>query len=230
MTESVAVHFKQNFPVFPLPETMLLPHAIMPLTVFEPCYTQLTNHSLDTSGQIAIATYCDSHWTQQRDGVSPIREVVCLAQIVQHEKIDDGYNMMVYGLCRAKIVEEVKPAGDLLYRTASLRPLKEDEDELDELYRVELLHMLNRPNLSRLEHHGSMVKWVIEPHLSNSALFEVIGCAVFDDPELRYALLSEPSSEKRSQRVLFELSRLDRLLSVIDKQSSNKLDNGMTKN
>ena len=230
MTDSVSVHFKQQFPVFPLPETMLLPHAIMPLSVFEPRYCQLTDHSLDGSGQIAIATYSDPRWKKHPDDVSPLREVVCLGQIVQHEKVGHGYHMMVYGLCRALIIEEIEPRGGVLYRKAKLRPLSEDEEELDEIYRVELLHMLNRPNLKRLENHGSIVDWVVEPGLTNEALFELIGCSVFDDAELRYELLSEPSCEKRSKRVLSELSRLDRMLTMIDKQSSNQLDNGVTEN
>jgi len=228
MTESVSVHFKQHFPIFPLPETMLLPHAIMPLSIFEPRYCQLADHSLDGSGQIAIATYVDPHPDHQ--GATPVRDVVCLAQIVQHEKSGGGYNMMLYGLCRARILEEVHPKGDMLYRTAKLRPLEPDEEELDEIYRVELLHMLHRPNLMRLENHDSLLGWVIEPSLTDSALFELIGCSMFDDAELRYELLSEPSSEKRSKRVLSELSRLDMLLSMVDKQSSDKQDGGVTNN
>ena len=230
MTDSVSVHFKQTFPIFPLPETMLLPHAIMPISVFEPRYCQLTDHSLDGSGQIAIATYSDRTSKPQAKNVMPIREVVCLGQIVQHERAGKGYNMMVYGLCRAQIVGEFGPDEDVLYRKAKLKPLEQDEDELDEIYRVELLHMLNRPNLQRLENHDSIVDWVVEPGLSDSALFELVGCSVFDDAELRYALLCEPSSEKRSKRVLSELSRLDRMLSMIDMQSSDQLDNGVTEN
>ena len=230
MSESVAVHFKQQFPIFPLPETMLLPHAIMPLSVFEPRYCQLTDHSLDGSGQLAIATFSNAHCKQNPKGEPPIRDIVCVAQIVHHEKSQNGFNMMVYGLCRAKIIDEIQPEGDNLYRKATLKPLEQDEEELDEIFRVELLHMLHRPNLSRLENHESIVNWVVEPGLSNAALFELIGCSVFDDAELRYELLSEPSSEKRSRRVLSELARLDRMLSVMDKQSSDDLENGVTKN
>ena len=108
--------------------------------------------------------------------------------------------------------------------------LEQDEEELDEIYRVELLHMLHRPNLMRLENHDSMIDWVVESSLSNSALFELIGCSVFDDAELRYELLSEPSCEKRSKRVLSELSRLDRMLTMIDKQSLDQQDGGVTNN
>ncbi len=183
MTESVAVHFKQTFPIFPLPETILLPHTIMPLSVFEPRYCQLTDHALDGSGQIAIATYSELAKENGSGETPPIRDAVCLGQIVQHEKARNGYNMMVYGLCRAMILEEVKQDGDLLYRKAKLKPLENDEEELDEIFRVELLHMLHRPNLQRLENHEEIVDWVVEPGLSNSALFELIGCssAIYDN-------------------------------------------------
>ncbi len=229
MTESVSVHFKQNFPIFPLPVTMLLPHAMMPLSIFEPRYCQLADHSLDGSGQIAIATYCDAQTATKKENV-PIRDTVCLAQIVQHEKSGLGYNMMLYGLCRANVIEESHPDSTVLYRTAKLRPLEIDEEELDEIYRVELLQMLNRPNLTRIENHNSIMDWVNAPELSNEALFELVGCTVFDDAELRYELLSEPSSEKRSQKVLSELSRLDRMLTMIKNQSGDTFDHGVTNN
>ncbi len=226
MAESVAVHFKQKFPIFPLPETVLLPHAVMPLTIFEPRYRAMTNKALDGSGQIAIATYEQS--PQQDKGA--IREVVCLSQIVQHEKVQHGYNILMYGLCRAKVEEEYSSNDDCPYRKAKLRPLEKQEVEVDESYRAELLHMLRRPNLQRLENYESIVSWAAEPTLSNSAIFELIGCSVFDDAELRYELLAEPSSERRSRRVLCELSRLDQIVSMVNKQSTDHWKNGITWN
>lgn len=231
MSETVAVQFKQRFPILPLPETMVLPHAIMPLSVFETKYTQLVHHALDGSGQVALATYCDSKWKQHSKEDSPIRDVVCLAQVIQHEKMASGYHLMLYGLCRAVVLEEHEPDDQCTYRTATLRPLEnKEEEELDEIYRVELLHMLFRPNLTRLEHHESLLDWVNEPKLTGEALFELIGCSVFDDAELRYELLAEPSSEKRSKRVLSELAHIDRMLTLADKQSTDKWENGISWN
>tara|TARA_B110000196_G_scaffold85640_1_gene74080 strand:+ start:8824 stop:9516 length:693 start_codon:yes stop_codon:yes gene_type:complete len=230
MTESVAVQFKQQFPILPLPETILLPHTIMPLSVFEPRYKQLVDHALDGSGQIALATYIDDPSAPNLEPNPPIRKAVCLAQAIQHEKAGDGFHLMLYGLCRATIVSEESPTGDVLYRRATLHPLEKAKEELDDIYRTELLHMLFRPNLSRLENHGSILDWVNEPSLTDEALFELVGCTVFDDAELRYALLSEPSSEVRSKRVLSELANLDRMLTIVDKHVIEPKDNGITLN
>lgn len=230
MTESVAVQFKHLFPVFPLPETMLLPHAIMPLSIFEPRYRQMVDHAIDGSGQIAIATMQRIN-KQNEDGMGvSLRDVVCLGQIVQHEKARHGYNILVYGLCRGLILETHDPDTSRLYSTAKLKPIEIIDDEVNDLYRDELRKLLDRPNLRRLEHRGSIVQWLDEPELSTLALFELIGCSLFDDSELRYELLAEPSCELRTLRLLSELKKLDRLLKMTDRQSQARWEKGVSWN
>ena len=230
MSESVAVQFKHRFPVFPLPETMLLPHAIMPLSIFEPRYRQMVDHAIDGSGQIAIATFRGSHWAEVASESLPLRDVVCLGQIVQHEKARHGYNILVYGLCRAFILETIEPEDEQLYRTAKLKPIEIVDDEVDDVYREELRKLLDRPNLQRLDHLESIVQWIDEPELTTLALFELVGCSLFDDSELRYELLAEPSCELRTLRLLSELQRLDRLLKMTDRQSQDRWENGISWN
>jgi Lon protease-like protein len=230
MSDSVAVQFKHRFPVFPLPETMLLPHAIMPLSIFEPRYRQMVDHAIDGSGQIAIATFRGSHWAEGASESLPLRDVVCLGQIVQHEKARHGYNILVYGLCRAFILETIEPEDEQLYRTAKLKPIEIVDDEVDDVYREELRKLLDRPNLQRLDHLESIVQWIDEPELTTLALFELVGCSLFDDSELRYELLAEPSCELRTLRLLSELQRLDRLLKMTDRQSQDRWENGISWN
>ncbi len=230
MTQSVSVQFKKNFPLFPLPETMLLPHAIMPLSIFEPRYVQLADHALDGSGQIAIATF--HHNISKHEGIepTPLRDVVCLAQIVQHEKASHGYNVLVYGLCRALIEEEFTTSDELMYRSAKLKPIEDIDDSINENYRDQLKSMLDRPNLQRLEYVHSVEQWIDEPELSTLALFELIGCSLFDDAELRYALLAEPSCEERTIKVLDELERLDKLIEMTNRQSQDRWEDGLSWN
>ena len=145
MSEQVSVQFKQEFPVFSLPETLLLPHAVIPITVTEPRHCQLANQALDCSGQVALASVVGSESTED---TATLRKFVCLGQIVQHEKIEDGYNLMLYGLCRAEIIQENPATAKRLYRTVKLRPI-ENENEQDEdleIYRVELMHFMYASN------------------------------------------------------------------------------------
>jgi Lon protease-like protein len=229
MNEQVLVQFKQAFPVVSLPETLLLPHSFMPITVTEPKYNQLTNQVLDSSGQVALASFVDNK--SPRDHAQ-LKKIVCLGQIVQHEKIEEGYNLMLYGLCRAEIIQENPANADRLYRTVLLRQI-ENKDERDddlEIYRVELLHYMFRPNMEKLEQNETILDWVSESTITTSALFELVACSVFNDSKFRYALLSEPSSEARCLMVLKELEKLDRSISVASKQSQDRWDKGISLN
>lgn len=229
MREQVAVQFKLAFPVLPLPEAMLLPHAVMPLTVTEPDCLALVNHALDGSGQVALASV---EATTDKECVASLRKNVCLGQVVQHEKIKDGYNLMVYGLCRAEIVQELSPNDECNFRRVMLRPLEDDdlEDHHLEIYRVELLHFMFRPNMERLESNELIMEWIMGPDLSISALFEVVACTLFNDAEFRYTLLCEPSKEERCLLVLKELEKLDRAISMADKQPKNRGEKGTSLN
>ncbi len=190
----------------------------------------MVDHALDGSGQIAIATFRGRNWQGDDDASLPLRDVVCLGQIVQHEKARHGYNILVYGLCRAFIVETREPEGEQLYRTAVLKPIETSNDEVDDVYRDELRKLLDRPNLQRLEHLESIVQWIDEPELTTLALFELVGCSLFDDSELRYELLAEPSCELRTLKLLSELQRLDLLLKMTDRQSQDRWEKGISWN
>ncbi|MBT4524022.1 MAG: LON peptidase substrate-binding domain-containing protein [Phycisphaerae bacterium] len=229
MSEQVSVQFKQEFPVFTLPETMLLPHTVMPITVTEPRYCQLTNQALDQSGQIALASVVDKGINE---ACSDLRKVVCLGQIVQHEKIKNGYNILVYGLCRAEITHEIPAKAECLYRTVKLKPIesKEEQSQDLEIYRVDLLHYMFRPNMERLENHDLITSWISGQELTTSALFELIACTIFNDSEFKYTLLAEPSSEARCLLVLKELQKLDTSISLINKQSQNRWKKGISLN
>ena len=66
--------------------------------------------------------------------------------------------------------------------------------------------------------------------LSISALFELVACTVFNDSEFKYMLLCEPSSEARCLMVLKELEKLDRTISMTDKQSQGRWEKGISLN
>jgi Lon protease-like protein len=229
MNEQVAIQFKQEFPVISFPETMLLPHAVMPITVTEPHDFQMVNQVLDSNGQIAIASAVD---TSSSGDSAILRTTVCLGQVVQHEKLLNGYNLMVYGLCRAEIMHDSPASKDNAFRTVKLRPVEdhEQEDHELEIYRVELLHFMFRPNMERLEQYETIMDWIVESRITISALFEVVACTLFQDFDFRYKLLCESSKETRCILVLKELEKLDIAISMANKQSQDRWKNGTSLN
>jgi Lon protease-like protein len=65
-------------------------------------------------------------WEMDYDGRPDIHPVVCLGKIVSDQRLEDGrYNILLQGLSRARIVEEL--AAEKLYRVARLELLSSIE-------------------------------------------------------------------------------------------------------
>jgi len=121
---SIQVNFGRPIPIFPLDAVTLLPQQVLPLHVFEPRYRQMVDQALDGAGQIAMAVFEGEEWKDDYHGRPALRPAVCVGQIVQHEKLFDGrYNLLLQGVCRARIIEEMAPDGERLYRVAMLEPV-----------------------------------------------------------------------------------------------------------
>lgn len=114
-------------PVFPLPEVVLFPEAVLPLHVFEPRYRILARDAVAGDGWIVIALL-QPGWELDYEGRPPIHEVACAGQIVHSQELPDGrWYLTLKGVHRVRIVEEL-PGGD--YRRARVEPLPEDATRL----------------------------------------------------------------------------------------------------
>ena len=99
-------------PVFPLPEYYLFPGVVAPLHVFETRYRQMMDDLMDGPGRLVLTPY---HPQAPRDERGPVlTDLGTLAEIVQHEKLDDGrWVIVVAALGRVTISEA---PSDRLYR------------------------------------------------------------------------------------------------------------------
>src|SRR5438874_9440994 len=104
--------------LFPLPNVVLFPHVVQPLHIFEPRYREMTADALADDNLIAMALL-QPDWESQQQGQPAIHPVVCLGRIIAHQTLDDGrYLMLLRGLSRARVVEEVETKN--AYRMARL--------------------------------------------------------------------------------------------------------------
>src|SRR5262245_9885597 len=109
-------------PLFPLPNVVLFPRAVLPLHIFEERYKTMTHDVLAGNKQLAMALLRPG-WEKDYYQKPAIEPVVCIGKIVSHERLADGkYNFLLQGHTRATIVREV---GDEPYRQAILQPLEE---------------------------------------------------------------------------------------------------------
>jgi len=233
MTEVIRVNFARPMPLFPLPDSVLLPHAVQPLRIFEPRYCQMVEDCLDSAGQIAMASFEGDSWKSEYHGTPPLRPAVCVGQIVHHESRGDGeHSILLHGVCRASIEELHEPDDEHDYRRARLLPLESVDTDPPPMLEVrdDLKKLLVGPRLSRMRSAETVKQWFDREDVSTHALLELIGFALVHDNEVRYQLLAEPSPERRANLIKRQLLRFDQLVQRADRQGAKRWPKGMSWN
>ncbi len=212
--QAISVNFGKPMPIFPLASLAMLPQQVVPLHIFEPRYRQMVEDVLDGAGQIAMAVFDGAKWEQEYHGNPPVRPVVCIGQLVQHEKLPDGrYNILLHGVCRAKIAELVMPDEEHQYRRAVLEPFGVHSDENELLgVRDRLEAALSNGPLRRMAAADPVLEYLRNEEVPTTAVLELISFTMLSDSEVRYRLLAEPNASKRAGVVEHELSAISSLL------------------
>jgi uncharacterized protein len=236
--ELISVNFGKPVPVFPLAHVALMPQQVLPLHIFEPRYRQLVEHVLDTSGQFAMATFKGPRWKQEYHGSPPILPAVCLGQISRHEKLPDGrFNLLIQGVCRARIVEEFRPDDETLYRRAALEPVgvldrdqaRQAEDQLTPL-RAHVRASLAEGPLRHLTHAEGILNFSRQTHVPTTVLMELLTVSIVEDSGTRYRLLEEADPAVRAGILSDELRHVERLIQQAEQQVDDQAPKGCTWN
>ncbi len=233
-SNTIQVNFGKPIPLFPLAGVVLLPHGIQHLHIFERRYRQMIRHALDHAGQFAMATVAgDDPESEIEDDSPELRSAVCVAQVMQHHKFPDGrYNILALGICRARIASIDEPEGDRLYRLAKLRLLDRADAAESDLtnQRDELRQLLNSPRLQSLRGVTKVRQLFDREDVPTSALLELVGSALLEDPAVRYALLSEAAPERRAAIIRRELRTIDGVIRAAQWQMNAGWPKGLSWN
>lgn len=244
--QEIRVNFGRPMPLFPLPSVALMPHAVLPLHIFEPRYRRLVADALDGPGQIAMAMYAAPGGRcggEDEDAASSprLREAVCVGQVVQHHKLPDGrYMIAVHGVCRARITTELPREDDVPYRVAMLEPVGLDDDEPEDSGRAEALveareklaTMLESEPLSGLSEAGAVGRHLRDEDIPASAVLELVAVALLRDSDMRYynelhyELLAEGDPRRRAKMIEERLAELARLLRRAAPQTASDAPKG----
>ncbi len=237
MAESIQINFSEPIGIFPLPECVLLPHATVPLHIFEQRYRQMVKDALDSTGLIAMTVFEGTGWKQHYDEAPPIKPVACVGYILQHDRMFDGrYNILLQGVCRAIVAEEVAPGSTSLdplspYRRARLVPMESQVDDEGMLTstRTDLLSLLNDPDIATLANVGKIGQWIDE-RIPTPAAVDVVGHVIAQGNFDRYELLAEPDLFARANKVQTTLQGMRRSLRIAGKFKPSDLTDGMNMN
>ena len=198
MADHVTIDFNEPVPLFPLPNCVLLPHASIPLRIFEPRYRTMVADAIDGRSLIAMATFAGDHWQQDYEGRPPLRPTACVGYILRHEQLDNGnYHIILQGLCRTRIAEEL--AEDTPYRQALLQPTEESVMEIDLTPERERLDaLLQDAHLRKLASVGAIHHWLSDD-VPTPALIDLAIMHLCDDNESRYRMLEEQAVGERAR-------------------------------
>jgi hypothetical protein len=223
---TIRVNFGKAMPLFPLDRVILMPHGVHAVHIFEDRYVQMIEDVLDGAGQIAMAVFEGDNWKQQYHGSPPVRPAVCVSQVVQHHRLPDGrYNVLLQGVCRARIVEEIPRGGPeldeagpdqppRLYREVMLEATdigEGDEEELS-IHRERIAGLLETNPLTDLKDVDTVVQHVRDSDIPVTAILELVTLSFITDPEVRYRLLASHNAEQRAEILEGEMESLARLL------------------
>lgn len=230
MPHTLTVDYSRPIRLFPLAQCILLPHATVPLHIFEDRYRAMTQDALDSDGLIAMATFAGDDYKHSYEASPPIRPTVCVGYLVHHDRLHDGrYNILLQGIARATIEEECD-LHDGGYRTALLRPVETDVMELDlEGQRQKLDEMLCDEHLQQLTCIRNIRHW-LSPDLSTPVVIDLAWQAISNNCEERYASLAEPCVFQRFQRLEQHLRRTRKTLAMAEAMGSCTSKTGLPLN
>lgn len=187
-------------PLFPLPNVVLFPHAVLPLHIFEERYKAMTADALRGNRKIAMALLRPG-WVKCYYSKPAIESVVCVGTILSHEQLADGrYNFLLQGTTRARITREV---GDRPYRLAELEPLVEEPVDEAELAgeRQRLAMAFHDPRL-RCTGIGRKFRQMLDEGIGTPILSDLAAFTFLDDVPLKQSLLADCDIRRRVGRVV----------------------------
>ncbi|HEX2731710.1 MAG TPA: LON peptidase substrate-binding domain-containing protein [Polyangiaceae bacterium] len=190
--------------LFPLPRVVLFPGMVLPLIVFEPRYRALTADAIAGSRWIGIPRLVPGHEAQYL-GCPPICPRLGIGRIVEDVKLPDGrYRIVVQGMARAELLEEVRQTP---YRVGRVRPLPEVEASHDAEGAGLRVHLLRQAS-EVLTPLGEQAKTALEA-LGAAAklgqLADLAAATLIADDAVRQQLLETPEPNARLGLIIAQL-------------------------
>jgi Lon protease-like protein len=214
MAHSDEAHRLRAVPLFPLPNVVLFPRAVLPLHIFEERYKTMTAQALDSDGLIAMALL-KSGWERDYYSKPGIESVVCVGRILTHERLPDGkYNFLLEGQTRAKVVQEL--AIDMPFRVAELEPLVETRTmEIDLVTQRQRLATIFSDRLPQSMALVKQFRQMLTSPMSTADVADLIAFNLLEDVPEKQRLLAETNVTYRVNRVISALEKLEAIQPAI---------------
>lgn len=211
--------------VFPLPNVVLFPGALLPLHIFEPRYRAMVADALDSDRLIAIALLAEG-WEQDYQGTPDIHQIATVGRVVRHRQLPDGRsNILLEGLARVRAKDELPPAP---YRRAQVEVCEEQ---------LTLESLETASQLARDVDELVLDLYLSAPPLFGAAIgrpggvmspgryFDHVGEALKVDPRIKQALLDDVDVVDRGHKLKSILTQINEI--ALSKDDDEEEDGGI---
>ncbi|HSO35018.1 MAG TPA: LON peptidase substrate-binding domain-containing protein [Labilithrix sp.] len=189
-------------PIFPLPQVVLFPEAVLPLHVFEPRYRTMLRDCLATHGALVIAHIVGGEDEHGRPRIAPIAGG---GIVIEDQTLPDGRsNIVVLGKARLRL-EELEPDASRPYRMARATVLEDLDARVPDHDRVALVAAATMfaSEVKKHDPHFSfrMPSTIDAAHIADLCAFQLVV-----DAGTRQAILDELDPRVRVSLVLNQLA------------------------
>jgi ATP-dependent Lon protease len=183
-----------ELPIFPLPQVVLFPRALLPLHIFEPRYRTMLADALSTHKAIAMALLLEG------EAIAP---VAGLGIVVEHQALPDGRsNILLHGKARVHLEELpfVPP-----YRRARATILEDVPTPVPEADKTALFASA-AAFVSDVARRNPRFSFELPRSLPAGSVADLCAHHLVVDTRARQAILEELDVAERVRRVIRELA------------------------
>jgi Lon protease-like protein len=194
----------RRLPLFPLPNAVLFPHALLPLHVFEERYRAMVRDVLTGARCLAVGLLVpDSSADDELPSVQPIAGV---GEVVMAHELPDGrFNLVVRGRARVHIDRELPSGRPYRLVTATELPDFPITNEAEIADADQTLRALIGRLADAIPEGGELLRQVVAAQESPAELVDGVASALIVDPALRQRLLETRDVGQRLERVAAEV-------------------------
>ncbi|WP_404400994.1 LON peptidase substrate-binding domain-containing protein [Pelagibacterium halotolerans] len=188
--------------LFPLSKALLLPGAQRPLNIFEPRFVEMIDDAIAGNRLIGLIQPTEHTDEEAPRGPVGIEEVGCVGRIIHfEEQAENRYFIVLEGLCRFDLVEELTTATPYRQAKISTARFADDFDPelgVDRIDRDRLLAVLREyAEFSDIE-----VDWEEVEQTGTGELVNLAAMLSPYGPKEKQALLEAPTQFERAETLI----------------------------
>ena len=194
----------RRLPLFPLPGVVLLPHALLPLHIFEERYRAMTRDLLKGPRFLAVSLIAPGE--SEAAEKPAVQRIAGVGEIMMAHELPDGrFNLVLRGRARIRIDEELAPTRPYREIAATVLPDLPVPDAGELRDAEESLRALVGQLADAIPEGGEILRQVVAAQETAAELVDVLTAQLIYDPTVRQRLLENREVLRRIERVSSEV-------------------------